>query len=347
MLLRLPRSRSLGYVPYLEVGARPNIVVDGAPLPSTVLTLSHWPVNATPEEFRRETSTETALAWVEGHDPRRSAAVVTNNHFDEDGLLSMFTVLDPRRALRHQALLADAARAGDFGMFRTPAAARLCFTIEAWADPALSPLPRAVFASRGAARVAALYRAMLPRLPGLLTGLGRARRWWLGQERHLRASEALIASGRVTIEEEPELDLAIIRIPEGLPVRTAWRYLARERCAVHPFAIHNRTRCTRLVRLEGRRFEVQFRYESWLQIRSRRPPLRVDLGALARWLNRRERHGRWQWDDPTTALTPRLALAGNLPSSIPPQVILRELRRHLAAKPPVWDPYDWVAPRAS
>ena len=87
------------YVPYREVGARPNIVVDGAPLASTTLTLSHWPNNTSPAAFRRETSTETALAWVESHDPRRVAGIVTNNHFDEDGPFSMYTVLEPRRAL--------------------------------------------------------------------------------------------------------------------------------------------------------------------------------------------------------------------------------------------------------
>lgn len=337
----MTRQPPLRYVPYREVGARPHIVVDGAPLPSTVLTLSHWPVNATPERYKRETSTETALAWVEHHDPRRLAGIVTNNHFDEDGLFSMFTVLDPRSALCHRELLADAARAGDFGTFRTRAAARLCFAIEACADPALSPLDHATLAARGGARVAALYRALLRRLPRLLGDIDRHRRLWQAQDAHLQASETLIESGRVVIEEEPDLDLAIVRIPDDLPARTAWRYLAREAAPVHPFAIHNRTRCTRLVRIQGRRLEVQFRYESWLQIRSRRPPLRVDLGALARWLNRRERHGRWVWEDPTTALAPRLALSGGGASSLMPEAILRALRRALVTQPPVWDPYDW------
>ena len=100
------------FVPYPEVGGRANIVVDGAPLASTVLTLSHWPNNATPDRFKRDTSTETALAYVERHDPRRVAGIVTNNHFDEDGLFSMLRCSKPRRALRHRQLLADAAQRG-------------------------------------------------------------------------------------------------------------------------------------------------------------------------------------------------------------------------------------------
>lgn len=328
------------YVPYREVGARPNIVVDGAPLASTALTLSHWPNNTSPEACRRETSTETALAWVEAHDPRRVAGIVTNNHFDEDGLFSMYTVLEPRRALAAAGLLADAARCGDFGRYRSRDAARLCFTIEAYCDPDTSPLPAATFATAGAARVAALFRALLPRLPGFIRDLPAMRRHWQGQDAHLAASEALVAAGRVVIEEEPGLDLAIVRLPSGLEPRTVRRYLRRESHAVHPFAIHSATRCGRLVRLCDGRIEFQYRYDSWLQLPSRRPAMRVDLAPLARALNRRERNGTWAWED-TLELTPRLFMPNGAPSSISPEAFLRELRTALATLPVAWDPYDW------
>jgi hypothetical protein len=330
----------LRYVPYREAGGQPNIVVDGAPLASTVLTLSHWPVNATPANFKRDTSTETALAWVGEHDPRRVAAAVTNNHFDEDGLFSMFAVLAPRRALRYRALLVDASRAGDFGTFRSRDAARLCFVVEAHADPGLSPLPRTTFAGPEERRVAALYRALLPRLPAMLRDLARFRRYWRTQDGHLTESEDWLSGGRVTIEEEPDLDLAIVRIPQELAPRTVWRYLRRERAPVHPFAIHNATACGRLVRIQGRRVEVQFRYESWLQIHSRRPAMRVDLAPFCRWLNRRERRGTWIRENPF-AIAPRLYLSGAPATSIAPAAFLRELRAWLRDLPPVWDPYNW------
>lgn len=336
---------ALRFVPYREAASRPNIVVDGAPLPSTVLTLSHWPVNATPAPYKRDTSTETALAYVQRCDPRRVAGVVTNNHFDEDGLLSMFVVTQPALAKRHAGLLADAARAGDFGMFRARAAARLCFVIEAHADPKLSPLPRASFRGSPAAQVTALYQRLLPRVPGFLTRLDSYRRYWEAQDEHLDAGEDLIASGRVTVEEEPDLDLAIVRIPADLPPRTVWRYLRRERAAVHPFAIHNATRCARLLRVQGRRIEFQYRYESWLQIQSRRPALRVDLTGMCRWLNRRERNGTWAWED-TLAIAPRLFLTNGASSSLAPQIVLRTLRQHLRSEPPVWDPHNWRPGRA-
>ena len=42
----------LRFVPYHELGDRPNVVVDGAAAPSTVLTLSHWPSLSPPSRIR-------------------------------------------------------------------------------------------------------------------------------------------------------------------------------------------------------------------------------------------------------------------------------------------------------
>jgi hypothetical protein len=319
-------------------------VVDGAAVATTALTLSHWPNNTTPERYRRETSTETALAWVAEHDPQRVAAVVSNNHFDEDGLLSMYAVVNPRDALARAALLGDAARAGDFGVWRTRAAARLCFTIEAHVDPALSPLPRRTLSTSGAARVAALYRSLLGRLPRLIDEQKRLRPLWQAQDAQLDAGEEWLAARRLVIEEEPALDLAIVRLPDDAEPRTAWRYLRPERAVVHPFVIHNATRCARLVRLQGRRIEFQYRYESWLALPSRRPAPRVDLAPFCRWLNRQERHGRWIWENPLD-LAPRLYREHDEPSTLTPAAFLHALRQALRTLPSVWDAYNWPPPR--
>jgi hypothetical protein len=335
----------LDYLPWAEAAGVPHIVVDGAARATTVLTLSHWPNNTTPEPYRRETSTETALAWVAAHDPARWARHVTNNHFDEDGLFSMYAVHQRRDALARASLLADAARAGDFGTYRDRAAARLMFIVESWCDPRTSPLPRRVFAANGAARVASLYRAMLPRVPELADGIERLRAHWLAEDAHLDQSEEWLAASNLVIEEEPDLDLAIVRLPIEAKPRPYRRYLQRERGVAHPFAIHNATRCARLLRLQGRRIEFQYRYESWVAVPSCRPAPRVDLGEFCRWLNRRERHGRWIWED-ALAVAPRLYRAGDAPSTLSQGLFAAELRRHLREQPPVWDAYNWRPPRA-
>lgn len=328
-------------MPYPKLGARPNIIVDGPPQAATVLTLSHWPNNDTPAGLRRDTSTAIAFAYLDTPALHRSGVVVSNSHFDEDGLFSMFALADPACAMRHRDLLVDASRAGDFGVFEHRDAARLAFTIEAFADREVSPLPQEVFAVCEQRRTARLYPAMLEHLPGILDDLGGHARWWREQDDHLEQSLAWLAAGVVEIEERPEFDLALVRLPLDLPESTARRYLKAERAPVHPFAIHQHTGCNRLLRIQGQRYELQYRYESWVQVQSRRPALRVDLEGLARLLNEQESApGTW-CAEAVMEVAPRLYLDGTLASGIPETEFIDGVCAYLATAPAAWDPYDW------
>ncbi|MEO7385358.1 MAG: DUF6687 family protein, partial [Gammaproteobacteria bacterium] len=154
------------FVPYAAARQLPNIVVDGAPLPSTLLTLSHWPNNQSPPALRRDTSTATVFAYLDSPEAHLTVPWVTNNHFDEDGLFGMYALTDPECALEDRRLLVTGSFAGDFGVVTDPDSARLCFAIEALTDPEVSPLPADIFADPD--RVAALYTALLESLPALL-----------------------------------------------------------------------------------------------------------------------------------------------------------------------------------
>ena len=329
------------YVPYREIGDRSNVIVDGAPLASTVMTLSHWPNNQTPESLKRDTSTAIVFAYIDAPELHRQVEIVSNNHFDEDGLLSMFTFCYPDVALRHRALMLDAAKAGDFGVYTDRDAARLCFTIEAFSDPTVSPLSKKVFSGCENQRVSALYQHMLKRLPELLEDLHSYSNLWMEQDAHLDASERMVADGTVRIEEIAESDLAIVHIPSTLPSRPVRRYLQTEVVPVHPFAIHNATDCSRIIRVQGERLDFQYRYESWLQYVSRRPPLRVDLQKLCERLNSLEAAaGIWRCEK-VTEVIPRLYLEGTDRSAISAERFIAEIRQYLATEPVAWDPYDW------
>lgn len=329
------------FVPYGELGARPNVIVDGPPQKATVLTLSHWPNNATPAELKRDTSTAIAFAYLDTPALHREQTIVSNSHFDEDGLFSMFALVNPATAMRHREWLVDASRAGDFGVFAHRNAARLAFTVEAFSDPEMSPLPGSTFAVCERHRTARLYSAMLERLPAILADLEGHAQWWRQQDEHLERSLAWLADGTVEIEERPELDLALVRMPLELPECRARRYLHTERAPVHPFAIHQRTACNRLLRIQGQRYELQYRYESWVQLASRRPALRVSLAELADALNDRESApGTWCAEG-VMEVAPRLYLDGIDASGIPEGEFVERVSAYLESAPVAWDPYDW------
>jgi hypothetical protein len=339
--MSIPVPQPARYEPYPQVGDRPNIIVDGAPLESTVLTLSHWPNNHTDPSLRRDTSTATVFAYLDAPELHRDVPIVSNNHFDEDGLFSMFGIINPSLALEYRDLLAGAALAGDFGLYAEKDAVRLCFVIESYCDPEASPLPPDTFRGCEARRVASLYRAMLERVPELAHDLDVLEPFWRDQFTHLEFSDELFESGRVTIDEYADSDLAVIHIPPELPPRTVRRYLEAEQAAVHPFAIHNRTDCNRLLRITRQRYELQYRYESWVQFASRRPALRVSLASLVDELNEIERSpGEW-CAEAATEVAPRLYLDGVDQSSLAPERFIELVRAHLATAPIAWDPWDW------
>ena len=112
LLLQVVDKRNFELIPYgKEYSGESNktITCDGL-VPGAALQLTHWTGNSTPDKFYADTSTEIALNFVsspEAHD--WEDAVVLNNHFDTDGVLSAWALLEPEEALRRKKLLVDAA----------------------------------------------------------------------------------------------------------------------------------------------------------------------------------------------------------------------------------------------
>lgn len=328
------------FLPYTEAASVPNVIIDGAPTNNTVLTLSHWPKSGTPAELKGDTSTEIVFHYLDSPRHHVHADAVSNNHFDEDGLVGIFAIIDPSTAARHRELLLDVALAGDFGVFARREAARIAFVLSAYADVDTSLLPKSIFGRPYAELTAELYIELLKIVPRLLTNVNDYKSLWENEDAKLTASEELVESGTIRIEERPDLDLAIVRIPEDLAVQRVHRFTQPRLAECHPYALHNRTPCSRLLLLRGNRVELQYRYEGWVQMASRRPAPRVDLAALAKELNDQEPgNGRWIFDG-VDQITPRLHLEGTTGTSIPTEAIVKQVEQQLRTGPPAWDPYD-------
>lgn len=327
----------LRFVSYEESVGTPNIVVDGAPNVSTVLALSHWPGIPQPPSLARDLSTQMAFAYLEEPTPHELAAIVTNNHFDQDGLASLVALTNPEGALAHRDLLIDLAAAGDFATYRHRAAARTSMALATYADPQRSPIGEQLVGRPYPEQSRVLYEQTLPRVLEMLTDPARYRDLWVEEDDNLAASEAALANGSVTIEEHEHLDLAVITISEDLPRRTGHRFGSDHFEEIHPMAINNATDRFRLLFVHGRHHRYVDRYETWVQYRTRRPLPRVDLAALASRLTELEAGSAiWSADAPSV-LTP--TVAPDIDSSLTTATILEELQRHLRAAPPAWDPY--------
>jgi hypothetical protein len=313
------------YVPYgPELERVPNIIVDGRGNAATVLTLSHWPRNGTPPELKADSSTEIAINYLRSPEReryRQGAEAVSNNHYDVDGLMSLWAVLNPEAALDRAELLVACGECGDFDRWSGEAATKVTCALYGLESLPSSPMRQGLAGIRDyLERTEFLYRQALLLVPDLLDTPERFEEYWRDEYAKVEAGRELFAKGEATVQEIDGLDLAVFELPHE----------------VHDMALYEQTSCSRVALvLEGFRYQVRYRYESWVELQSRRPPPRIDLRPFADELQAIEGNaGEWAADDVQRTL-PRMRLrgpeGGTSPSSITPGLFLRLLTRYLSA----------------
>jgi hypothetical protein len=334
------RSPDLHYVPYGELGEAPSVVVDGAPARGTVLCLSHWPGIDSPPEFAADLSADMAFRYLNAFDRHGAARVASNNHFDQDGLVGLFALVSPEDARARRDVLLEVARAGDFAVTSSRTAARVSMALSAYADPQRGPLSG--LPPDYDEMTSTLYRELLGRLAELCDRPDSSRALWADEDAILRESEAALDSGTATITEVPDIDLAIVDVAAHAPRAGGHRFAGQWVSGLHPIAINNATERGALLTRRGQDYEFCYRYESWVQFRSRSVRPRVDLAPLADRLNAEEAAagGSAHWVPQSVSdLTPRLSPAGGAESMIASATVAAVVEAHLRAAPPAWDPY--------
>jgi hypothetical protein len=95
-------------------------------------------------------------------------------------------------------------------------------------------------------------------------------------------------------------------------------------------ALHNMLHTFRIFLVQGNSYELQYRYESWVQYVSRKPLPRVDLTPLAKQLSEMESgNGRWVFDG-VDEITPKLALEDTEESRISKSNFVERVKTFLA-----------------
>lgn len=335
---REPRRR---YVPAATLDGRPHVVVDGAPRPGTVCTLSHWPGTPTPEALWHDVSAGIVIAALARHELPGDVEAVSIDHYDADGVLALALLCVEGLAGDHGSLLVEAAQVGDFDVVTGRDAALVAFAVQALGDAeraaaVLGAVPPDAEVTDATAWAAA---EALRILPGLVEDPERYRALWADEAAAFDAACGAVTEGWASIEERPDHDLAIVRVDVTHPdaPQAAW-----QGAPLHRAAVHSSTSRLRVATVAGGRVEVRYRYESWVRLHSRRPRPRVDLSGVAAELTRSETSGaRWVFDG-AGAITGALHLAEGARSTLDPEHVVDAVCRTLEALdagPPAWDPY--------
>lgn len=311
------------YRAYGELRDIPHVVVDGSAQPGTELVLSHWPGMPTPDELRADLSAEIAFRYLDHPELQVDAEFVTNNHCDQDGLVSVFALVDPVAANARRDRLIDIARAGDFGRYHDRDAARGAI--------AIATLSERIDGDA--------YPELLARLPELVDDPERYRAEWAEEDEHVAATERAITDGTITIAEDPDLDLAVVRVPDSWRRRAVHRFTRSEEGAAHPWAVHNATGRFVVVTVGAGPPELRYRYETWVHYVSCRPRPRVDLADLAGALTADDGGaGRWVFDG-VDSLSPALHHVGGSTTTVTDDEFVARVTDTLRAAASTWSPY--------
>jgi hypothetical protein len=100
--------------------------------------LSHWPGNTSSDWLKADTSTEMAFKLLESErndEFLNGIEIISNNHFDSDGILACYVLLNPDYANHHRKLFIDIATTSDFSEFTNEVAFKIDRVISDIDDP--------------------------------------------------------------------------------------------------------------------------------------------------------------------------------------------------------------------
>lgn len=286
-----------------EIADLPKLSVDGTV--DNSIHFSHWEGNKTPEEVKADTSTEIALNLVTS--PNRDQLtqgidLVTNNHFDTDGLLSVWTVMTGERAAEYRDVLIAAAEAGDFSEYSSETGIRVSIAIQGsdQASPnndAGSPLARRL-AGAEVDDDAHAYDLLLPEVERVIKNINDYEDLWRdGWDSIAKAIESF-ESGSSHVKEFTENDLSLVTLAPQIfsgsrfnPTRHSAPYTAISRYArgkLFVIAIPN---------IGGWFYRIDYPYYAWAETIVRPHVQRRDFTEVLRRLSESERNpGNWKLD---------------------------------------------------
>jgi hypothetical protein len=290
------------FVPFAQLRRQPTIVVDSTGL-GAALTLAHWRGAATPEALRDDTSAGSCLRALHAPTtPGLEAQAVTANHFDIDGFIGVWALLNPKLALAHEALLRLVATLGDFREidWQHPLADH-ALQLVCWLNAEekarfYEPFGAPARRRREDEASAEKFAWFLPRFAEVLLDSGAGRAAWQPEYERIKTAVAALQGSLTQRTDYPDLGLAVVRTPAPVPYYALFGPTVGFDWVLSLY--------------DGQRYELECKYTTWIDLESRSTLPRLALAPLAARLNEWERSNyRWTADQ-LTDTGPLLRLTG-------------------------------------
>jgi hypothetical protein len=288
------------FIPFTQVKNQKAIIVDS--MHPNGLILSHWRGAPTPAAVQGDTSADIVLNALKTPAINLDYEHVTANHFDVDGFVGVWALLQPDLALVYEPVLRQMALIGDFRELNldnpvTDLALKLVCWINAREKEFFYP-PFGASETEESEVVASVpkFDYFLREFEQVLLHPEKQEESW-GPEYTTVIRDYKLMRGQTTkIKTYPGIGLIVVQTPEP----------------VHYYALFSPTAGFDMVlaQYRGNRYELECKYTTWVDIASRPTLPRVALAPLANLLNQQETVNQRWTAEPITDTGPILRLGG-------------------------------------
>jgi hypothetical protein len=282
------------FIPFHELNDREAIIVDGAH--TSGLILSHWKGQNTLEGIADDTSAGVVINALEQDLPGVNHQLITATHFDIDGLVGVWSLFEPALALQYAKVLKAVARIGDFrelDLLREEDDAAL--KIVCWIDAEERGRFYPPFGDDHELKACAeKFAWFLPRFADVVKKPNKFIQVWEKDYDRIRMDHAAIHGKETVISTVQGTGMTIIKTPE----------------TVSYYALFSATQGTDIVlsMYHNNRYELEYKYTTWVDIVSRPTLPRISMQPLCDQLNAMEQTGKKWFCDAVSDTGPILRI---------------------------------------
>lgn len=249
-------------------------------------TLSHWRGAPKLAGLHDDTSTGIVLNALKAKLPEvHTHMYVTNNHFDVDGFLGVWSLFYPQLALSYERVLRKAALLGDFRELVLQngedflALILVCWINKVEREEFYAPFASYVPGQREAVLCVEKYRSLLPRFEEVLLAPNDHRQVWEEEYARVLKDYAILRNAYSSVQLQEDIRLLLVETEVPL----------------HYYALFGSSSAADavLALYSDNRYELEYKYTGWVDTLRPGYP-RLSLEPLARQLNELEESGyRW------------------------------------------------------
>jgi hypothetical protein len=275
------------FIPFHKIEDREVVVVDG--MHAKGLILSHWKGANTHTSIAADTSAAVVINAIKENFPGIDIPLVTATHFDIDGFIGVWSLFNPALALQYEDVLKEVAKIGDFRELDLSLPyADHALKLTCWID---STERKKFYRPFGAEEAGGgeielcgeKFDYFLGAFGDVLLNTEKYKSEWQNDHDEVMDGYRKIRSERTKIEMISSIGLSIIETPSP----------------VHYYALFSATEGSDIVLsiYDNNRYELEYKYTTWVDIISRPALPRINMEPLAAKLNAEERSGyKWYCD---------------------------------------------------